>query len=51
MVEGLKMLKEILVSAALALGQTPVAIDGDTMRIAGISVRLVNFDSPEQYPA
>jgi hypothetical protein len=42
------MLKEILVLAALAVS-SPTAIDGDTIRIAGISVRLTNYDSPELF--
>jgi endonuclease YncB( thermonuclease family) len=49
MVEGLKMLKEILVSAALAIGQTPSVIDGDTVRLAGVSIRLIDYDSPELF--
>jgi endonuclease YncB( thermonuclease family) len=43
------MLKEILVSAALALGQTPTVIDGDTVRLAGVSIRLTDYDSPELF--
>jgi endonuclease YncB( thermonuclease family) len=43
------MLKEILVSAALTLGQTPTIIDGDTVKIAGIAIRLTDFDSPELF--
>ena len=43
------MLKEILVSAALAFGQTPTMIDGDTIKLAGISIRLVDYDTPELF--
>jgi endonuclease YncB( thermonuclease family) len=43
------MLKEILVLAALAFGQTPTVIDGDTVRIAGVSIRLTDYDSPELF--
>jgi endonuclease YncB( thermonuclease family) len=43
------MLKEALVLAALALGQTPNIVDGDTVRIAGVSIRLTDYDSPELF--
>jgi len=43
------MLKEILVSAALAIGQTPSVIDGDTIKLAGVSIRLTYYDSPELF--
>ena len=43
------MLKEILVSAALAIGQTPSVIDGDTIKLAGVSIRLTDYDSPELF--
>jgi len=51
MVEGLKMLKEALVTIALALGQVPSAIDGDTVKLAGVSTRLTDYDSPELFSA
>ena len=43
------MIKEALVLAALALGQTLTVIDGDTVRIAGVSIRLTDYDAPELY--
>jgi endonuclease YncB( thermonuclease family) len=43
------MIKETLVTIALALGQVPSVVDGDTVRIAGISIRLVDYDSPELF--
>jgi micrococcal nuclease len=43
------MFKESLVLVALALGQTPVPVDGDTIKIAGVSIRLVDYDSPELF--
>jgi endonuclease YncB( thermonuclease family) len=43
------MIKEAVVLAALALGQTPTVIDGDTVRIAGVSIRLTDYDSPELF--
>jgi micrococcal nuclease len=42
------MIKETLVLAALAVS-APAVIDGDTVRIAGISIRLTDYDSPELY--
>jgi hypothetical protein len=33
------MLKEILVLAALSLGQTPSVVDGDTVKLAGVSIQ------------
>jgi len=36
------MLKEILVSAALAIGQTPSVIDGDTVKLAGTSITTIH---------
>jgi endonuclease YncB( thermonuclease family) len=44
-------MKEILVSTALALGQTPSVVDGDTVKLAGISIRLTDFDTPELHAA
>jgi endonuclease YncB( thermonuclease family) len=43
------MLKEALVLIALSLGQTPTIIDGDTIRLAEVSIRLVDYDSPELF--
>jgi len=43
------MLKEALVLAALSLGQTPSVVDGDTVRIAGVRIRLTDYDSPELF--
>jgi endonuclease YncB( thermonuclease family) len=43
------MLKETLVLAALTLGQVPTIVDGDTVRIAGVRIRLVDYDSPELF--
>jgi len=42
------MLKEAVVLAALALS-SPTVIDGDTVRIAGISIRLTDYDAPELF--
>ena len=42
------MIKETLVLAALAIS-SPAVLDGDTVRIAGVSIRLTNYDSPELY--
>jgi endonuclease YncB( thermonuclease family) len=39
----------VIVLAALALGQTPTVIDGDTVKLAGISIRLTDYDSPELF--
>jgi hypothetical protein len=38
------MIKETLVLAALAIGQ-PSVVDGDTVQIAGVSIRLTDYDS------
>jgi len=43
------MIKEALVTAALTFGQIPTVIDGDTVRIAGVSIRLTDYDSPELF--
>ena len=43
------MFKEAIVLAALALGQTPSVVDGDTVRIAGVSIRLTDYDSSELF--
>jgi endonuclease YncB( thermonuclease family) len=42
------MIKETLVLAALAIS-SPAVIDGDTVRIAGVSIRLTDYDSPELF--
>jgi hypothetical protein len=42
------VIKETLVLAALALS-SPAVIDGDTVRIAGVSIRLTDYDSPELF--
>jgi len=36
------MIKETLVTIALAFGQTPSIVDGDTIKLAGIPIRLVD---------
>src|SRR5262245_18090141 len=33
---------------ALAIGQ-PTVVDGDTVRIAGVSIRLTDYDTPELF--
>ena len=33
---------------ALAIGQ-PTVVDGDTVRIAGVSIRLTDYDAPELF--
>ena len=43
------MLKEILVLAALSIGQVPSVVGGDTVRIAGVSIRLTDYDAPELF--
>jgi endonuclease YncB( thermonuclease family) len=45
------MIKEAIVLAALAFGQTPTIVDGDTVRIAGVSIRLTDYDTPELFSA
>jgi endonuclease YncB( thermonuclease family) len=42
-------IKELLVSAALAAGQIPAIVDGDTIRILGVRIRLTDYDSPELF--
>jgi endonuclease YncB( thermonuclease family) len=42
------MIKETLVLAALAIAQ-PTVVDGDTVKIAGVRIRLTDFDAPERY--
>ena len=42
------MIKEIIILAALAVS-SPTVIDGDTVRIAGVSVRLTDYDAPELF--
>jgi len=41
------MFKETLVLIALGFGQTPTIVDGDTIKLAGVRIRLVDYDSPE----
>lgn len=43
------MIKETLVITALALGQIPSVTDGDTVKLAGIRIRLTDYDSPELF--
>jgi micrococcal nuclease len=43
------MIKEALVTVALALGQTPSVLDGDTVKLSGVSIRLVDYDAPEYF--
>jgi endonuclease YncB( thermonuclease family) len=43
------MIKEALVTVALAFGQTPTVIDGDTVKLAGVSIRLTDYDTPELF--
>ena len=42
------MIKETIVLMALTIGQ-PTVVDGDTVRIAGVSIRLTDYDSPELF--
>jgi len=42
------VIKETLVLAALAIS-SPAVVDGDTVRIAGASIRLTDYESPELY--
>src|SRR5262249_49726155 len=41
--------KGTLVLAALALGQVPTVTDGDTVKLAGVRIRLTHYDSPELF--
>jgi endonuclease YncB( thermonuclease family) len=41
------MIKEAIITIALALGQVPNVVDGDTIKIANVRIRLVDFDTPE----
>jgi len=43
------MIKEMIVAAALALGQVPAVVDGDTVKISGVRLRLTDYDSPELF--
>jgi len=43
------VIKETIVAAALALGQIPTVTDGDTVKLAGVSIRLTDYDSPELF--
>jgi endonuclease YncB( thermonuclease family) len=43
------VIKETLVTVALTFGQIPSVIDGDTIKIAGVSIRLTDYDSPELF--
>ena len=31
------------------MGQTPTVIDGDTVKLAGVAIRLTDFDAPELF--
>jgi hypothetical protein len=42
------MIKETLVLSALAVS-SPAVVDGDTVKIAGIRIRLTDFDAPELF--
>ena len=42
------MIKETIVLMALAVGQ-PTVVDGDTVKIAGVSIRLTDYDAPELF--
>jgi endonuclease YncB( thermonuclease family) len=42
------VIKETLVLAALAIS-SPAVVDGDTVRIAGVSIRLTDYDAPELF--
>src|SRR5215467_2714933 len=42
------VIRETIVLAALAIS-SPAVVDGDTVRIAGASIRLTDYDSPELY--
>jgi endonuclease YncB( thermonuclease family) len=42
------MIKESIVLMALAIGQ-PTVIDGDTVKIAGVAIRLTDYDAPELF--
>ena len=44
------MIKDAIILAALAVS-SPTVIDGDTIRIAGVSVRLTDYDAPELFSA
>jgi endonuclease YncB( thermonuclease family) len=43
------MLKELWVAGLLALGAVPSVTDGDTVKVAGVSIRLVDYDAPELF--
>ena len=42
------MIRETIVLAALAIS-SPAVVDGDTVRIAGVLIRLTDYDSPELF--
>src|SRR5262245_19687873 len=42
------VIRETIVLAALAIS-SPEVVDGDTVRIAGVSIRLTDYDSPKLY--
>ena len=42
-------MKALLVTTALAWGTVPTVIDGDTKKVAGVPIRLVDYDSPELF--
>jgi micrococcal nuclease len=43
------MIRSTLISLALLAGCQPRAVDGDTLRLSGISIRLVDYDAPELF--
>jgi endonuclease YncB( thermonuclease family) len=43
------MLKELWVAGLLALGAVPSVTDGDTVKVVGVSIRLVDYDAPELF--
>jgi micrococcal nuclease len=43
------MFKETIVLIALTVGTMPTVIDGDTVKIAGVHIRLTDYDSPELF--
>ncbi len=47
---ALALVTSIAIAAPIEPGQVEV-VDGDTIRIAGETFRLVGFDTPETYPA
>jgi endonuclease YncB( thermonuclease family) len=41
-------MNELLVSAALLLA-VPTVVDGDTVKVANVSIRLTDYDTPELF--